>query len=241
MAHVIPFHGTLYNPSTVGDVRQVVAPPYDIIDATLQKTLHDRHANNVIRLELGYEQPGDTPSDNKYLRAAGALKAWLKSGALRRDDKPTIYYHTIEYQPPYSAPGTPTKVFKGFLSTVELEEFGSGKIYPHENTRAAAKTDRLNLLEACRANFSAIISLYSDPQNDVLTLIEQSIAADKPRIDFQDDVGFRQRLWSVTDPAVLAKVVEIMHTKQLFIADGHHRYETALNYRRARRQQAGAP
>lgn len=241
MAHVIPFHGTLYNPATVGDVRQVVAPPYDIIDATLQKTLHDRHPNNVIRLELGYEQPGDTTGDNKYLRAAGALKEWLKSGALRRDDKPAIYYHTIEYQPPYSAPGTPTKVFKGFLSTVELEEFGSGKIYPHENTRAAAKTDRFNLLEACRANFSAIISLYSDPQNDVLTLIEQSIASDKPRIDFQDDVGFRQRLWSVTDPAVLAKVVEIMHTKQLFIADGHHRYETALNYRRARRQQAGAP
>ncbi len=241
MAHVIPFHGTLYNPATVGDVRQVVAPPYDIIDATLQKTLHDRHPNNVIRLELGYEQPGDNPTANKYTRAATALKEWMTAGALRRDSQPAIYYHTIEYQPPYSAPGTPTKVFKGFLSTVELEEFGSGKIYPHENTRAAAKTDRLNLLEACRANFSAIISLYSDPHNDVLTLIEQAIASDKPRIDFQDDEGFRQRLWSVTDPGVLAKVVQIMHTKLLFIADGHHRYETALNYRRARRQQAGAP
>ncbi len=241
MAHVIPFHGTLYNPATVGDVRQVVAPPYDIIDSTLQKTLYDRHPNNVIRLELGYEQPGDTPANNKYTRAASALKDWLKSGALRKDSQPAIYYHTIEYQPPYSAPGTPTKVFKGFISTVELEEFGSGKIYPHENTRAAAKTDRLNLLEACRANFSAIISLYSDPQNDVLTLIEQSIASDKPRIDFQDDEGFRQRLWSVTDANVLAKVVQLMNTKQLFIADGHHRYETALNYRRARRQQAGAP
>ena len=81
MAHVIPFHGTLYNPATVGDVRQVVAPPYDIIDSTLQKTLYDRHPNNVIRLELGYEQPGDTPANNKYTRAAGALKDWLKSGA----------------------------------------------------------------------------------------------------------------------------------------------------------------
>ena len=103
--------------------------------------------------------------------------------------------------PPYSSPGTPTKLFKGFLSTVELEEFGSGKIYPHENTRAAAKTDRLNLLEACGANFSPIISLYSDPQNVILTLIEQAIASEKPRIDFQDDVGFRQRLWSVTNRA----------------------------------------
>ena len=240
MAHIIPFHGTLYNPATVGDVRKVVAPPYDIIDRTLQKTLHDRHPNNVIRLELGYEQPDDTPANNKYTRAAAALHDWLKSGALRKDSQPAVYYHTIEYRPPYSAPGTPTKVFKGFLSTVELEEFGSGKIYPHENTRAAAKTDRLNLLEACRANFSAIISLYSDPQNEVLTLLEQSIAAEKPRIDFQDDEGFRQQLWSVTDPNVLAKVVQIMNTKQLFIADGHHRYETALNYRRARRQQAGA-
>ena len=218
----------------------MVAPPYDIIDSTLQKTLHDRHPNNVIRLELGYEQPGDTPANNKYTRAAAALHDWLKSGALRKDSQPAVYYHTIEYRPPYSAPGTPTKVFKGFLSTVELEEFGSGKIYPHENTRAAAKTDRLNLLEACRANFSAIISLYSDPQNEVLTLLEQAIAGDKPRIDFQDDEGFRQQLWSVTDPTVLAKVVQIMNTKQLFIADGHHRYETALNYRSARRQQAGA-
>lgn len=240
MAHVIPFHGTLYNPATVGDVRQVVAPPYDIIDNSLQKTLHERHPHNVIRLELGYEQPNDNASHNKYIRAAVALKDWLKSGALRRDSQPAIYYHTIEYQPPYSAPGTPTKLFKGFLSTVELEEFGSGKIYPHENTRAAAKTDRLNLLEACRANFSPIISLYSDPQNDILTLIEQAIASDKPRIDFQDDVGFRQRLWSVTDAGVLDKVVQAMKTKLLFIADGHHRYETALNYRRARRQQAGA-
>ncbi|MGZ8422897.1 MAG: DUF1015 family protein, partial [Nitrospira sp.] len=160
MAHVIPFHGTLYNPSIVGDVRQVVAPPYDIIDSALQKALHDRHPNNVIRLELGYEQPADNTANNKYTRASIALQDWLKSGALRRDSQLAIYYHTIEYQPPYSAPGTPTKLFKGFLSTVELEEFGSGKIYPHENTRAAAKTDRLNLLEACRANFSPIISLY---------------------------------------------------------------------------------
>ena len=241
MAHVIPFHGTLYDPATVGDVRQVVAPPYDIIDSTLQKALHDRHPHNVIRLELGYEQPGDGASDNKYSRAAAALKDWLKTGALRRDSQPAVYYHTIEYQPPYSAPGTPTKLFKGFLSTVELEEFGSGKIYPHENTRAAAKTDRLNLLEACRANFSPIISLYSDPQNEILALIERAVASDKPRIDFQDDVGFRQRLWSVTDAGVLDRVVQLMKAKLLFIADGHHRYETALNYRRARRQQAGAP
>jgi uncharacterized protein (DUF1015 family) len=241
MAQIIPFRGTLYDSTTVGDVRQVVAPPYDIIDSALQRTLHDRNQHNVIRLELGYDQAGDGPSNNRYTRAAAALHAWLSQGALRRDQEPAIYYHTIEYLPPYSAPGTPTRLFKGFLATMELEEFGSGKILPHENTRAAAKTDRLNLLEACRANFSPIISLYSDPQNDVLRLLEQAIASEKPRIDFQDDVGFRQRLWSVTTPATLEKVVALMKAKPLFIADGHHRYETALNYRRARRQQAGNP
>ncbi|MBX3235417.1 MAG: DUF1015 domain-containing protein [Nitrospiraceae bacterium] len=240
MAHIIPFRGTLYNPATVGDVRQVVAPPYDIIDSALQKTLHERNPHNVIRLELGYEQAGDGPSGNKYTRAAVALKEWMTAGALKRDAEPAVYYHTIEYQPPYSTPGTPTRLFKGFLATMQLEEFSSGKILPHENTRAAAKSDRLNLLEACRSNFSPIISLYSDPKNEVLALLEQAIGSTKPRIDFQDDVGFRQRLWSVSDPAVLAKVVALMDTKPLFIADGHHRYETALNYRRARRQQAGA-
>ena len=239
MAHIIPFRGTLYDPAAVGDVRKVVAPPYDIIDAAMQQSLHDRHPQNVIRLELGLEQAGDGPSSNKYTRAAAALRDWLRSGALHRDTQPAIYYHTIEYLAPYSLPGSATRLLKGFLATVELEEFGTGKIYPHENTRAAAKTDRLNLLEACRSNFSPIFSLYSDPTGSILTWLEQATASDKPRIDFRDDVGFRQRLWAVTNSVVLEKVVDAMKSTPLFIADGHHRYETALNYRRARRQQAG--
>ncbi len=239
MAHIIPFRGTLYDPATVGDVRNTVAPPYDIIDAAMQQSLHDRHPQNVIRLELGFEQAGDGPSSNKYTRAAAALRDWLRNGTLRRDTHPAIYYHTIEYLPPYSPPGSATRLLKGFLATVELEEFGTGKIYPHENTRAAAKTDRLNLLEACRSNFSPIFSLYSDPTGAILSLLEQATASEKPRIDFHDDVGFRQRLWAITHSVVLAKVVAAMKSIPLFIADGHHRYETALNYRRARRQQAG--
>jgi uncharacterized protein (DUF1015 family) len=239
MAHIIPFRGTLYDPAIVGDVRNTVAPPYDIIDAAMQQSLHDRHPQNVVRLELGFEQTGDSPSSNKYTRAAAVLRDWFRSGALRRDTQPAIYYHTIEYLPPYSPPGSATRLLKGFLATVELEEFGAGKIYPHENTRAAAKTDRLNLLEACRANFSPIFSLYSDPAGAILTWLEQATASEKPRLDFHDDAGFRQRLWAVTHSVVLEKVVNAMNSTALFIADGHHRYETALNYRRARRQQAG--
>lgn len=241
MSQIIPFQGTLYDTAVVGDIKNVVAPPYDIIDPAGQKALYDRHPQNIIRLELGLDQAGDSPTHNRYTRAAVTLKDWIKRGALKRDAQPAIYYHTIEYLPPYSAPGTPTKLLRGFLVVTKLEALDSGHIYPHENTRAAAKTDRLNLLEACRANFSPIWSLYSDPQGLIIGLLEAEVKGKPARFDFPDDAGCRERLWAVTDPTVLKQVVETMQSKPLFIADGHHRYETALNYQKLRRQQAGAP
>ena len=241
MAKIIPFHGTAYNASVVEDVTQVVAPPYDIIDAAGQQALYNRHPQNIIRLELGLDQPGDGPTSNRYTRAGATLQEWLRSGALKRDAQPTLYYHTIDYRPPASDPRTTVKVLKGFLAAVKLEALDSGHIYPHENTRAAAKTDRLNLLEACHTNFSPIWSLYSDPQGVVIGLLEAAVKGKPARFDFTDDEGFRQRLWAVTDPAILAQAVEAIGPKPLFIADGHHRYETALNYQRLRRQQAGSP
>jgi uncharacterized protein (DUF1015 family) len=238
MAQIIPFHGTLYDPAAVGSIRDVVAPPYDIIDPAGQQALHDRHPQNIIRLELGFDQPGDDATKNRYTRAADTLRAWLKSGALKRDAQPAMYYHTIEYAPPSDA-RAPRKTLRGILTTSKLEPLDSGHIYPHENTRLAAKTDRLNLLKACKSNLSPIWLLYSDPQNAVLGLLERAVKGQPPRIDFQDDHGCRQQLWSITDAAVLAQIVDIMRSKPLFIADGHHRYETALNYQRFRRQQAG--
>lgn len=240
MATIIPFRGTLYDPAVVGQVRDVVAPPYDVIDTAQQQALHDRHPQNVIRLELGLDEPGDGSSRNRYTRAAAQLHDWLNAKALRRDSQPAVYYHTIEYRPPFAEPQAPTRLLKGFLATVALEEFGTGQIYPHENTRAAAKTDRLNLIEACRANFSPIWSLYSDPSGRIILQLEQATRTDKPRIDFVDDVGFRQRLWAVTNASVLEQLCRAMATTPLFIADGHHRYETALNYRRLQRQQESA-
>jgi len=241
MSTIIPFHGTRYDTTVVGDVTQVVAPPYDIIDVAGQKALHDRHPHNIIRLELGLDQPGDGPAHSRYTRAASTLRDWLKSGALKRDAQPTLYYHTIEYTAPYAPSGSPTKTLKGFLATVKLEALDSGHIYPHENTRSAAKTDRLNLLEACKANFSPIWSLYSDPQGEVMSLLEGAIKEKSATIDFHDDEGFRQQLWAVTDPAVLKHAADALRSKPLFIADGHHRYETALNYQKLRRQQGGLP
>jgi uncharacterized protein (DUF1015 family) len=230
VANLIPFRGVLYDPASVKDLSKVVAPPYDIIDAEHQRALHARHPHNIIRLELGEDKPGDSPAENRYSRAAAALTQWLRSGVLKQDTDPSIYLLMIDYQAPSGSPGT-RRTLKGFLSTVELEEFGTGRIFPHENTRSAAKADRLNLLEACRANFSPIFSLYSDPEGRVLDLLERSVDLKKPRIDFHDDEGFRQRLWSVSDPTVLAQAGAMMKGKPLFIADGHHRYETALRYR----------
>jgi len=239
MAQIIPFRGTVYDQAAVGTISNVVAPPYDIIDAAGQKALHDRHPQNIIRLELGIDHPGDDATSNRYTRAADTLRSWITGGALKRDAQPAIYYHTIEYAPPSSDARAPRKTLRGFLTTTKLEPLDSGQIYPHENTRSAAKTDRLNLLTACKANLSPIWLLYSDPQNAILGLLERAVKGQPPRIDFQDDNGCRQQLWAVTDPPVLGQIVDIMGTKPLFIADGHHRYETALNYQRFRRERAG--
>ncbi|MBH0183356.1 MAG: DUF1015 domain-containing protein [Nitrospira sp.] len=235
MSQILPFQGTLYDTAAVGKIENLVAPPYDIIDTAGQQALHDRHPQNIIRLELGLDRIGDNATDNRYTRAGIALREWIKSGALKQDQEPAIYYHT-----PSSGPGAPTKLLRGFLTAVKLEALDSGHIYPHENTRAAAKTDRLNLIEACRANFSPIWSLYSDPKGAIIGLLESVTKGTPARYDFQDDAGCRERLWAVTDPAVLKQIVDQMQSTPLFIADGHHRYETALNYQKLRRQ-AGSP
>jgi uncharacterized protein (DUF1015 family) len=239
MAKIFPFRGVLYDPGVVKDLAQVVAPPYDVIDATGQATLYARHPNNVVRLELGREYPTDGPSENRYTRASAYLRNWLQAGVLRRDSKPAVYPYAIEYAAP-STSGV-TKVLHGFLALAALEEFGGGQIYPHENTRAAAKADRLELLKACGANFSPIWGLFSDPAGSVQALISRSVDMTRPRIDFRDEEGFHQRLWEITDPAALNGLSHGLIAKSLFIADGHHRYETALAYRRWRRtQDAGA-
>lgn len=240
MSQIFPFQGMLFDQTLVGSIKEVVAPPYDIIDAKGQQRLHDRHPHNIIRMELGLDRPGDSPAHNRYTRAAATLRAWLDEGILKRDARPAVYYHTIEYTPPYSAPDAPKKVLRGFLALAKLEALDSGHIYPHENTRAAAKIDRLNLIEACRANFSPIWSLYSDPLGAVIQLLETAVKGKPARYDFHDDVGCRECLWAVTDEAVLNHMTDLMRSKPLFIADGHHRYETALNYQKLRRQETGS-
>src|SRR2546427_499467 len=219
MAEITPFHGVLYDLAKVGDVTAVVAPPYDVIGLAEQTALYERHPCNVVRLELGQEHSGNGPQDNRYTRAKQFLEEWLRGGVLRRDGRPAIYLYAVEYRLPSGA----VRTMRGFLSLVKLEEFGTGRIFPHENTRAAAKDDRYQLLETCRSNFSPIFSLYSDPAGDIIRTLE---AADggPPRIAVTDSDGGHHRLWTVTDaaspftketePTVRAKFLDGLHAAQ---------------------------
>jgi len=232
MADIVPFRGVLYNQAKVGDVADLVAPPYDVIGPTAQVTLYAQHPCNVIRLELGQDHPGDGLQENRYIRARGFLQAWLREEALRRDDQLTIYLYALEYR----LRNGPTRTMRGFLSLVTLEEFSAGGIFPHENTRAAAKDDRYRLLETCRSNFSPIWGLYPDAEGAIIRTLERTIEKGHPQIAVTDADGVRHLLWPVTDQPALARVVAAMKPLPLFIADGHHRYESALRYRNTQRQ-----
>jgi uncharacterized protein (DUF1015 family) len=231
MAEIRPFRGVLYDQRKVADIAQVVAPPYDVIAPAEQSALYARHPCNIIRLELGQDQPGDKETENRYTRAMRVLTEWLDNGSLRRDDTPAIYLYAIQYR----LRSGEHRTLRGFLSLVKLEEFGTGRIFPHENTRAAAKSDRYQLLETCRSNFSPIFSLYSDAGGGIIRVLEKTVDPEKPRFDMTDAAGARHRIWAVTDQRALAEVVSLMKPLPLLIADGHHRYESALRYRNAQR------
>src|SRR2546428_287088 len=216
MAEIRPFRGVLYDPARVGDVTAVVAPPYDVIGPAEQTALYERHPCNVVRLELGQEHSGNGRQDNRYTRAKQFLEEWLRGGVLRRDGRPAIYLYAVEYRLPSGA----VRTMRGFLSLVKLEEFGTGRIFPHENTRAAAKDDRYQLLETCRSNFSPIFSLYSDPAGDIIRTLE-SADIGRPCIAVTDSDGSHHRLWTVTDPAALERVVAALEPLPLFLGAGY--------------------
>ena len=236
MAEIVPFRGVVYDPHKVGEISRVVAPPYDVIGPAEQKALYARHPNNIVRLELGQQQPDDSEENNRYTRAKRILTEWLRTGVLQRDERESMYVYVIEYR----VRSGELRRMQGFLSLVTLEDFGTGRIFPHENTRAAAKSDRLQLLETCRGNFSPIFSLYSDPDDRIMKSLRTVVDEEKARFELTDDEGSRHRFWSVTNEPVLTEVAFLMKPLPLFIADGHHRYESALRYRNAQREVHGA-
>ncbi len=233
MAIITPFRGTIYNTEKAGKIAELVCPPYDIISPEGQQELYRKSPNNVVRLECGLASPGDTEEDNRYTRAAAVLEDWTRGAIVKQEQVPAFYIYEMEYK----AKGA-TKKLRGLICLVRLEDYDSGIIKPHETTLSGPKTDRLNLLRSCKTSFSQIFSLFSDPQATVAGVLSRTTG--KPDLEVKSDDGVTHRIWSRSEARDIEAIVRELSDKPIFIADGHHRYDTALNYRNERRKAAGS-
>ena len=225
MPEIRPFKGLRYDPETAGDMGGIICPPYDIIPPSMQQELYDSSGYNAVRLELPKE-------DDPYGAAAERLAQWMQEGTLMQDDEPALY----PYFQTYTDPEGNTYTRKGFFCALRLHEFSEKKVLPHERTLSGPKKDRLNLFKRTRANISSIFGLYADEELQADRAIETFAANHEPVVDaaFQ---GVRNRLWKMTDPDIVATVQQVLLDRQVYIADGHHRYETGVNYRNLRAEE----
>ncbi len=226
MIRIMPFKGVRYNKDVVKDLNLVVTPPYDKIDSRLQSEYYDRSSYNFVRLDKGREE-------DKYESAHRHLEQWLKDQVLIRDEKPSIYLYAQEYQ----FDGA-TKVRKGFISLLELDEFENGNVLPHEQTLSGPKKDRFDLLVATEATFGQIFMLFSDPEDKIMTQLK-AIENREPDILVYDDDRNVHCIWKMDDADLIKVIQNEMKEKKAYIADGHHRYETSVNYRNIRRDKLG--
>jgi uncharacterized protein (DUF1015 family) len=237
MALIAPFRGLRYNPQLVGELNLVMAPPYDVISPEGQHAFHARHTHNVIRLILGETLPDDDAVRNQYSRAGDYFRRWQAEQVLVRDQAPALYL----YQQTFQLPGVGELTRSGLIGLVRLEEFGSRTVFPHERTMGAAKADRLRLMQACHANLSSVFGVYPGrfPELDRLAAATREST---PTIDLRDWDGIRHRVWICQDRVAIRRLQADCASTPLFIADGHHRYETALAFRDLMRaKDAGDP
>jgi len=228
MATVKGFRGIRYNPEKIENFGDVLAPPYDVINAKEQDDLYNKDPHNVIRLILS---KGD--DDSKYEEAANTFRSWIESDILRNDEEPSIYPYYQEFEE-----GGNKLTRKGFLAAVKIEDFSTKKILPHERTFPKHKRDRLKLNTACKANMSPVFSVYSDPDIVIEKLLDAKLTGE-PIFDVTNDDGVRNKLWRISDPEVLTLIANHLEDKSFLIADGHHRYETAIEYRNIQREANG--
>ncbi len=229
-----PFRALRYDPEVAGDPAALVAPPYDVIGPDLHRELLGRHPRNSVRLDLPQAEPREDP-DERYRRVARTLAAWRQDGTLRKDPKPSVYV----YEQAYRVPGTTEeRTQRGFLARLRLETLGPDSgVLPHERTLAGPREDRYRLLRAAGINTSPVVGLYEDPARTAAPILA-TIAARPPILDITDDDGVRHRVWAVPDEGDGSMAVALCATAgagPVFIADGHHRYETAIRYRDERR------
>lgn len=234
MAKIAPFAGLRYGPAYRSAFSRLVTPPYDIISPREQTHFYRTHPCNFIRLELGRTRPTDHPENNRYTRANQTLAEWLRRGVLRRDSQPAFYLLQTRYPGPDGKP----RCFNGLFAGVFLEPFGEGKILPHEQTFAGPKTDRFNLLRATGVSFSPVLALYRDTNQTLARLLDRARQR-KADLSFRDWGGSRHQMWILRPPKLLAEIRKEFLGKRLLIADGHHRYLTALRYRQECGAQAG--
>ena len=224
MPEIAPFRGIRYNAGVVGNMLDVVAPPYDVISPEEQDAFYARHPNNCIRVILAKEQDGDSDASNRYTRAAAALREWLETGVLVEDETPAMY----AYEQQFTWEGA-TYARRGILTALRVAPFGEGDVLPHEFTKPGAKADRLALMKATGANTSPIFGIFPDEAHDVAGAVE-AVWDTEPAVDITDEQEVRHRLWVLTDADVLASVADLMRDRPVYIADGHHRYETTCTY-----------
>jgi uncharacterized protein (DUF1015 family) len=238
MADVHPFRAFRYDPRQVSSAR-VVTQPYDKITPTLQDRYYEDSPHNLVRIILGRREENDNAVNNVYSRAAGYFRDWRQQGILSQDSDPSVYIYSQRFTPPGSLPGSGNELERrGFIALGRIEDYSAGVVFRHEQTLAKPKADRLDLLRATRAHFGQIFMLYEDSGE-----VESLLATDaEPDISVADEYGVVHRVWQVSDPGVVSAIRNAMSDKKLIIADGHHRYETALTYRNERRAaESSAP
>lgn len=237
MALIKAFKGLRYS-AKAGDLKELCCPPYDIISEKERQELLKRNPHNIIRLELptSYKDGEEAQGTAAYEEAGCVINQWVDDGILSDDDDFNIYVYEFSFTDDSGI----THAVKGFIPLVKLEEFSAKIILPHEETLSKAKTDRFNLMTATGCNFSQIYSLFSDKENAVLDVLEKA-TTDSPISQFTDKDDVTHKLWKISDTTVIAAITELMKDKQLFIADGHHRYETALNYCKSVSDRANHP
>ncbi|MEN6325323.1 MAG: DUF1015 domain-containing protein, partial [Syntrophomonas sp.] len=235
MANIIPFRGLRYNPEKIGNIASVVTPPYDVIDETAQARYYAEHPANIIRLELGLMFPEDTNNNNRYTRAAQYLEKWLEDETLIPEVKPSLYFYQQEFE------FRGEKVTRnGFVCGLKVEPYEKGNILPHEETLSKPKADRLQLMRATRSNFSSIFGLYSDEEKAVEKLFLAETQSRLPDIDILDEVNESHRIWVIDNPQTIDQITGFLASRPIYIADGHHRYETALEYSSEMKEQGNS-